>query len=206
MGKDNRPKLNISMGQIVPISADAANETACADDLPINPSDATASYQRYCRFLSTQLSTPASFVLSKTEIAAACDADLAVLPTRHSQNFRCIAQISQHVAEMGERLVVGDAYSHPLFLDLKGAANSGISSYIGAPIRGPGGDTVGVVCVVDSKIRDWSFVELTLLSEIAREIAAQWPQNPASTWRAPRDSTMQAAHEGATCSGQPMRF
>lgn len=161
------------------------------------------THQLYSKFLSKQLSAPAAFVLSTADIATSCDTGLAILPNRHSQNFRIIAQVCRHVAEMGKRLIIDDAHTHPFFGDIEGATGAGISSYIGAPVKDAQGKTVGVVCVIDSKIRNWTFVELTLLTEIAREIAADWAQRRQTAATKPKPANDASA--GERQSGRPAR-
>ena len=62
----------------------------------------------------------------------------------------------RHVVEADGTLVVTDARTHPLVRDNPSIDELGVVAYLGAPVRGPDGRTLGALCVIEGEPRAWS--------------------------------------------------
>lgn len=73
----------------------------------------------------------------------------------------------QHVVVRGAPLVVEDAAEHPLVRESPARRDFGTVAYLGVPIRDPGGEVLGALCVIDRKPRPWSPEDEGVLRELA---------------------------------------
>jgi transcriptional regulator with GAF, ATPase, and Fis domain len=72
----------------------------------------------------------------------------------------------RHVVTSEEAFVVPDAREHPLVRD-SGAIAAGVVSYAGVPLTFEG-QSIGALCVIDSRPRQWSAEEVETLRTLAR--------------------------------------
>lgn len=71
------------------------------------------------------------------------------------------------VTRSGQTLSVPDARTDPRFMDNPVIAETGVIAYLGAPIYGPSGETIGSLCALDRKPRDWSDAQERSVSDLA---------------------------------------
>jgi hypothetical protein len=69
-------------------------------------------------------------------------------------------------------LVVADLAADPRFADYPAVAppagsGAGLRAYAGLPLRAPGGEAIGTLCVMDTRAREFSGADLALLEELA---------------------------------------
>jgi GAF domain-containing protein len=69
-------------------------------------------------------------------------------------------------------LVVRNAHDDPLVRDNLAIMDLGVVAYVGVPLRQGTGPVVGAVCAIDHRPRDWSDVQVKLLSELADDVSA----------------------------------
>ena len=84
--------------------------------------------------------------------------------------------ICAHVAAMGRPLEIADAHVHPLVSHSAIVRDVGIVSYLGYPLHNPGGDSIGAICVCNTRRHDWTGQDrhtLLLLSQIADRVIAR---------------------------------
>lgn len=55
----------------------------------------------------------------------------------------------RHVVEDGGPMAITDARAHPRVRDNPAVLETGVVAYLGAPLRMPGGQTVGAFCAID---------------------------------------------------------
>ena len=81
----------------------------------------------------------------------------------------------QYMVAAGEPLAVDDARGHPMFGEFPSVAHLGASACAGAPLRGPDGQLLGTLCVVEFEPRTWTendrAILLTLADAASTEIA-----------------------------------
>lgn len=79
----------------------------------------------------------------------------------------------QFVSMLGEPLVVEDAREHPLVRDNLAVAEIDVIAYAGMPLTTADGFTLGSLCAIDSKPRNWTTVELENLRVFADQIMVE---------------------------------
>jgi diguanylate cyclase (GGDEF)-like protein len=81
----------------------------------------------------------------------------------------------QYMVAAGEPLAVDDARGHPIFGEFPSVVHLGASACAGAPLRGPDGQLLGTLCVVEFEPRAWTENDratlLTLADAAGTEIA-----------------------------------
>ena len=82
----------------------------------------------------------------------------------------CVTEqsICAHVAAMGQPLEIADGHVHPLVSRLATVREVGIVSYLGHPLHGPDGNSIGAICVCNTRRRDWTDADHHTLSLLAR--------------------------------------
>jgi GAF domain-containing protein len=81
----------------------------------------------------------------------------------------------QHVVTSGGPLVVPNANDDSLVADNLAIMDLGVIAYAGVPLRAGTGLTVGSVCAIDHRPRQWTDTELGDLAAIAAECSAELP-------------------------------
>ncbi len=76
----------------------------------------------------------------------------------------------RHVVDTGAPMVVADARTDPVLGGSRAIDELGIVSYVGSPLRTPGGDMLGALCVADRVPRAWTEADVRLVADLA-EIA-----------------------------------
>ncbi len=71
------------------------------------------------------------------------------------------------VARTGEMLVVTDARTDDRVSDNPVIEEMGVLAYLGAPITGPSGESLGSLCAVDRVPRDWTDRQKRALTDLA---------------------------------------
>jgi len=70
-------------------------------------------------------------------------------------------------------LVLGDAPADPRVRELPPVRSGQVGSYLGMPLVGNGGATVGVLCVFDREPRDWSESDVATLRQLAVSVVTE---------------------------------
>ena len=76
----------------------------------------------------------------------------------------------QHAVASGEMLAVEDAREHPLVHDNLAVTDLGIIAYAGAPLKDSSGQTLGVLCAIDTVPRRWTAQELATLEALSKSV------------------------------------
>jgi GAF domain-containing protein len=74
------------------------------------------------------------------------------------------------VTRTGEMLAVTDARSDDRVKDNPAIEELGVVAYLGAPVRGPGGEPLGSLCAVDRVPRDWTDKQKRALVDLAASV------------------------------------
>lgn len=91
----------------------------------------------------------------------------------------------QYVVTADRPLAVADARKHPLLRKNLAIANLGVIAYLGIPIHGPEGETLGSFCAIDREPRDWTEADMEALQDISGMI-----ENELSLWRLSADRSI----------------
>lgn len=84
------------------------------------------------------------------------------------ENIPTKDSMCQYTVQQAETLVVPDTTADPRFRENRFVTgDTGIRFYAGHPLRAPGGERVGSLCLFDTKARDLSPRELAILEEMA---------------------------------------
>jgi signal transduction histidine kinase len=73
----------------------------------------------------------------------------------------------KHIVATAKPLVVPDAREHPLLQNNPAIRESQVIAYLGVPLRTPEGQTLGSLCTIDAKPRDWTDDEIKTLQDLA---------------------------------------
>ncbi|MGH9114201.1 MAG: GAF domain-containing protein, partial [Acidimicrobiales bacterium] len=79
----------------------------------------------------------------------------------------------ERVLSTNRPLIVCDSHSHDRGDGAVAPVDPGVRAYIGVPVLGPGGDSLGALCVMDRRPHDWNDHELALLGGLAEVAAAE---------------------------------
>jgi two-component system cell cycle sensor histidine kinase/response regulator CckA len=81
--------------------------------------------------------------------------------------------ICKHVVAGDGPLVVADARLHPLLRESTAVAALGAVAYAGMPLRTRSGAVLGTLCAIDSRPRDWTEDEMSVLADLAGVVTAE---------------------------------
>ncbi len=73
----------------------------------------------------------------------------------------------KHIVATAQPLIVPDAREHAVLHDNPAVKESHVIAYLGVPLRTPEGQTLGSLCTIDSKPRDWTDEEVKTLQDLA---------------------------------------
>lgn len=76
----------------------------------------------------------------------------------------------QHVVTEDAPLIVKDAREDPLVRDNLAIDDLGVVAYLGVPVHGPDGETLGSFCVIDGSPHEWSAADLKTLEDLSAMI------------------------------------
>ncbi|MDP9377929.1 MAG: ATP-binding protein [Actinomycetota bacterium] len=79
----------------------------------------------------------------------------------------------KHVVHSRAALVIPDAREHALVRNNPAITELGVIAYLGVPLTLPGGQTLGSLCAVDSKPRDWSDEDVMTLHDVAQSVVTE---------------------------------
>lgn len=66
-----------------------------------------------------------------------------------------------------EPLIINDAASHPVYREIPTVKSLGVAAYVGVPLVTADGHVLGSFCAIDVKPREWSTLEIQVLTELA---------------------------------------
>lgn len=79
----------------------------------------------------------------------------------------------QHVTNSGKPFLVEDARAHPLVKENPAVTDFGVLAYAGVPLCDSDGYTLGALCAIDRKPRNWSDEEVELLRALAAQVMTE---------------------------------
>ena len=126
-------------------------------------------YDRLARLAAQLLGAPAAFVTVisadrqyiKSAVADGERTEDAGTSTALDRSF------CQHAVASDQPFIVEDARVHPLVKDNKAVAD-GVIAYAGIPLQTQNGQSIGALCVIDSKPRQWTNDDIENLRALAR--------------------------------------
>ena len=86
---------------------------------------------------------------------------------RSERHTRVEESFCQYVVGLGDVLLIDDARSDARTRHNPSIESMGVVAWAGAPLRSPGGDVLGTVCVVDTEARSWTADDAALLIELS---------------------------------------
>lgn len=134
-------------------------------------SEAEEAFDRITRLASSLLRTPVALVslidkdrqFFKSQVGLAEPwASLRETPLSHS--------FCQYVADDRALMVVEDSRLDPRLVGNGAIEDLNVIAYLGAPLCMPGGPTLGALCVIDSKPRRWTEIEIAQLTDLSRVV------------------------------------
>ena len=85
----------------------------------------------------------------------------------------------QHAIRSRQPLLIEDARTDPLVKDSPATGVLGIVAYIGVPLVGSGGNTIGTLCAIDTRPRAWTDEDARVLEDLAATVTAYLEARPA---------------------------
>ena len=128
------------------------------------------SFDRLCSLAATILDAPMTYLTVVDEVrsflkgapdsAALCGPDGTFeVPAREAA--------CQVVVDRGEEVVATDTAADPLLRDLVQIKEFGARAWLGVPIFDPDGYVLGNMCAMDTRVRDWTALELGSMRTLA---------------------------------------
>lgn len=131
-------------------------------------SPADASFDRFTRLASNILQAPValvSLVDQQRQFFKSCVG--LTEPWSQARQTPLSHSFCKHVVTTSEVLLVEDARHHHLFNDNPAIEDLGLIAYLGIPLTTAQGQTLGTLCVIDSKPRQWSSRDVAILEDLA---------------------------------------
>ena len=128
----------------------------------------TTGFDRIASIAARLLETPFGFITVVDESRSFWKACIGVDATDPAARQNQVEEsFCQYVIGLDDALLVNDTR-----LDERTAANTSIKSmgvlaWAGVPLRSPGGEVLGTVCVVDTRTRSWTDADAALLHDLA---------------------------------------
>jgi signal transduction histidine kinase len=79
----------------------------------------------------------------------------------------------KHAVISGEPLIISDARTHPLVRDNPSINDLGVIAYAGIPLVVESGQIIGSFCIIDTKPRDWTETEISMLRDLAASVMTE---------------------------------
>ena len=80
----------------------------------------------------------------------------------------------QHVVAKNQPLIVTDARENELLKDNKAIPDLNVIGYLGIPLTLSDGSSLGSFCVIDSEPHEWDTMEISIMSELAEIVIAEF--------------------------------
>ncbi len=142
-----------------------------ADLLDAAPVEA---FDRVTRWASALLRVPIaffSFVHQRREVMrSSVGFPGTVMACRQSS---AAPSLCEHVVAANSPLVIPDARQHPIALQTRTVGELGAGAYLGVPVRGPGGESFGALCVVDRDRHAWTLEDERTLVGLAATLVSE---------------------------------
>jgi GAF domain-containing protein len=125
---------------------------------------------RFAAEAARQLSAPSALlgaVLNDTEVFLATHG--LAEPYARIDGVPLDWTFCQYAVLLGAPLVVRDAQAEQPYRDLVAVTGLGARSYAGAPLVSSRGHTVGVLCVLDTRVRDFTDEQVRALTALGRQ-------------------------------------
>lgn len=128
-----------------------------------------AEFDRLARLAAQLLHAPAAFVTvisgDRQYLKSAIEA--GVVSSQAGTSTELDRSFCQFAIASDTPFIVEDAREHDLVKNNK-AVEEGVIAYAGIPLRSQDGESIGALCVVDSKPRQWSGEDIENLRALAR--------------------------------------
>jgi MerR family transcriptional regulator, light-induced transcriptional regulator len=155
---------------------------AAAASIPTHTHDAAARelFDRTTRLAASLLDVPVALITVADDDRlhfASCVGpqhpwgSTAGIPLSHSA--------CQHAIQSRQPLLVEDARSDPLVRDSPAIGELGIVAYLGVPLTGTRGRTIGTLCAIDTTPRAWTLEDVRVLQDLAATVTAYLDARPA---------------------------
>ncbi|GAA3394249.1 SpoIIE family protein phosphatase [Cryptosporangium minutisporangium] len=129
---------------------------------------ADAAFDRFAEMVCAVLNVPVALVAlvgaDRQVFPGACGLGEPWATTRQTPLSHSFCQ---HVVADAEPLTVVDARADPRVRDNLAVEDLGVVGYVGAPLTDADGATLGSLCAIDHRPRQWTDRELGLLSDLA---------------------------------------
>lgn len=131
-------------------------------------SPADASFDRFTRLASNILQAPValvSLVDQQRQFFKSCVG--LNEPWSQTRQTPLSHSFCKHVVTTSEVLMIEDARQHPVLKDSPAIVDLGVIAYLGIPLTTAQGQTLGALCVIDSKPRQWNMRDVVILQDLA---------------------------------------
>jgi len=136
--------------------------------------DADPAFDRHARLAAEVLNAPIALVSLVDEDRQVFTGCVGLPEPWASQRETPLSySFCQHAVAARDRLIVDDAREHALLRDNLAVKEMGVVAYAGIPLREPGGNVLGTLCVIDTQPRHWSSHQVELLEDLAASVATE---------------------------------
>ncbi len=133
------------------------------------------AFDRWTRLAARILNAPVSLVSivdDERQFFKSCTGEIAE-PWGSQRGTPLSHSFCKYVVGADANLVVGNAPKDPKLQDHPAVAALGVVAYLGIPLTISGGYTIGSMCMIDSKPREWTQEQIETLQDLAASVVAE---------------------------------
>ena len=148
---------------------------------PTHPLDATARelFDRTTRLAASLLDAPVALITvadgDQLHFASCVGPDE---PWGATEGIPLSHAACQHAIRSKRPVLIEDARTDPLVRDSPAIGVLGIVAYLGVPLTGSGGQTIGTLCTIDTTPRAWTEENVRVLQDLAATVTAYLEVRP----------------------------
>ena len=146
----------------------------------LNDAATRALFDRTTRLAASLLDVPVALVTvvdGEELVFASCTGPTS--PWGATDGIPLSHSACQHAIRTRRPLLIEDARSDPLVQDSPTIGVLGIVAYLGVPLAGAAGRTIGSICAIDTTPRQWTEENVRVLQDLAATVTAYLEARPA---------------------------
>ncbi len=169
-------QIGASTAKIPPSGSSIANadRLAALSRTGLLETPVTEAFERLTQLAAETIGAPMSFVTLVAEDRQFFLSSYGIpQPWAGRRQTPLTYSFCQHVVSTHKSWVVPDARSDPRLFENPAIQELGIIAYVGLPLTLPNRQTIGTLCVADSKPRHWNELELRILHNLSSAVVSE---------------------------------
>ncbi|HVV37406.1 MAG TPA: GAF domain-containing protein [Acidimicrobiales bacterium] len=147
---------------------DSRQRLLALEEVDVFPGAPSPTFAVYAKLVARVLDVPTALVSFVSEDRQFFPALVGLAePWATRRQTPLSMSFCQHVVTTDADLVVTDAVNDERVKDNLAIDELGVRAYLGVPMRAPGGETLGSLCAIDSRPRQWTDNDVATMHDIA---------------------------------------